>query len=297
MRVPARVALRVLCSDARRRAVGAAEHDRAAHLPARHVQRLRRRVDDVVHRLHGEVERHELDDRLQSVQRGADRHAGEAVLGDRRIDHPLRAELVEQTLADLVGALVLRDFLADQEHLVVAAQFRRHRVAQRLAHRDRLGRSPVLVRLRARGRLRRAARQRAAAALARRRCFRLRCGLRRRRRRRHVLAVHRQHRDRRVHRDAFGAFIHQDLRQLALVDRLDLHRRLVGLDLGDHVAGAHIVADMLQPARQLALGHGRATAPASGSGWTSLSPPPARRSRVRPRPAPDCSARSRRRPG
>ena len=74
------------------------------------------------------------------------------MLGDRRVDHPLRAELVQQALADLVGALVLRDLLADQEHVVVAAQFRRHRVAQRLAHGDRLGRAPVLLRLRARRR-------------------------------------------------------------------------------------------------------------------------------------------------
>ena len=133
MRIPARVALRVLRGDARCRAVRAAEHDRAAHLAARHIQRLRRRVDDLVHRLHGEVERHELDDRLQPVQRRADRHAGEAMLGDRRVDHPLRAELIQQALADLVGALVLRDLLADQEHACrrAAAPPPSHRAAPR----------------------------------------------------------------------------------------------------------------------------------------------------------------------
>ena len=89
MRVPTRIALRVLGSDARCSAVGTAEHDRAAHLSARHIQRLRGRVDDVVHRLHGKVECHELDDWLQTIQRGTDSHAGKPVFSDRRIDHPL----------------------------------------------------------------------------------------------------------------------------------------------------------------------------------------------------------------
>ncbi len=145
MRVPTCVALRVLRADPRRRAVGAAEHDRAAHLAARHVQCLGRGVDDLVHRLHGEIEGHELDDRPQPVQRRAHRHAGEAVLGDRRVDHALGTELVQQALADFVGALILRDLLADQEHIGVAAHLQRHGVAQRLAHGDRLGWPPVLL--------------------------------------------------------------------------------------------------------------------------------------------------------
>ena len=47
----------------------------------------------------------------------------------------------------------------------------------------------------------------------------------------------------------------QDLAQHAFVDRLDLHRCLVGLDLGDHVTGLDGLAFLLQPARQRALGH------------------------------------------
>src|SRR5262249_19325213 len=43
----------------------------------------------------------------------------------------------------------------------------------------------------------------------------------------------------------------------ALVDRLELHRRLVGFDLGEDVAGLHGVALALQPFGDLALGHGR----------------------------------------
>ncbi len=49
----------------------------------------------------------------------------------------LRTELLQQALGDLVGALVLGDFLAHDEHVAVAAHFLGHGVAQRLAHRCR----------------------------------------------------------------------------------------------------------------------------------------------------------------
>src|SRR5438270_1679732 len=62
MRIPGSVVLAVLGGDARSGAVGPAEHDWASHLSARHVVRLRRRIDDVIDRLHREVEGHELDD-------------------------------------------------------------------------------------------------------------------------------------------------------------------------------------------------------------------------------------------
>ena len=54
-----------------------------------------------------------------------------------------------------------------------------------------------------------------------------------------VLALARQDRDRRADLHAVGALGHQDLGDLALVDRLELHRRLVGLDLGEDVARLH----------------------------------------------------------
>ena len=75
-------------------------------------------------------------------------------------------------------------------------------------------------------------------------------------RRLHVLAFARQHRDDVVDRHVLRAFRHQDLRKRAVVDRLDLHGRLVGLDLGDHVAGLDRVAFLLQPLRKVALFHG-----------------------------------------
>ena len=68
------------------------------------------------------------------AKRRADADAGETVLGDRRVDDALGAELLQQALRDLVGALILGDLLAHHEHAVVGAHLLGHGVAQRLAH-------------------------------------------------------------------------------------------------------------------------------------------------------------------
>ena len=188
-----------------------------------------------------------------------DADAGKALLGDGRVDHALVAELLEQALADLVGALVLRHLLAHQEHVLVAAHLLGHGIAQRLAHglrwwsrcrraisgSARRGRRRALARRAAPG-LRRAAgsaargpRQSAAAAT-------WRAAPR--------LAI--EHGDRRVDLDALGALGDQQLGHLALVDRLHLHGGLVGLDLGDDVAGLDVLALRHQPFGELALLHG-----------------------------------------
>ena len=72
-----------------------------------------------------------------------------------------------------------------------------------------------------------------------------------------ILALARQHGDGRVDLHALRAFRHQDLRQRALIDGFDFHRRLVGLDLGDHVARLDRVAFLLQPLGERALLHRR----------------------------------------
>ena len=61
-----------------------------------------------------------------------------------------------------------------------------------------------------------------------------------------VLAVAGEHRDHVVDRHVLGALGHHDLGDRALVDRLDFHRRLVGLDFRDHVAGLDLVALFLE---------------------------------------------------
>ena len=73
----------------------------------------------------------------------------------------------------------------------------------------------------------------------------------------HVLAVAGEHRDHIIDRHVLGALRHHDFGKRALVDGLDFHRRLVGLDFGDHVAGLDLVALFLEPLRKVALLHRR----------------------------------------
>ena len=100
---------------------------------AEHAVDLRRVVDDLVQGQQREVDRHDLDDRAQAEHGRADRGAGEALLGDRRVADPLGAELAEQARGDLVGALEDADLLAHEEDAVVAQHLLAQRVVQRLA--------------------------------------------------------------------------------------------------------------------------------------------------------------------
>ncbi len=255
--VPGRIVLAVLGGHAGGRAVGAAEHDRALDLAAGHVERLAGRVDQLVHRLHGEVPGHELHDRLQPGHGRAHRHAGEAVLGDRGVDHAAVAELFQQAAADLVGALVLGDFLAHQEHVLVAAHLLGHGVAQGVAdgRLDQLGPfrdgriGQGLGDGRGGRRSRRSGRGLGLGGRSRRGS-----GLGRGRRRRGAAV---QPGDQAVDLHAFGPFRDDDLGDDALVDGFHFHGRLVGLDLGDHLAGLDLVADLDVPLGQVALFHGR----------------------------------------
>jgi hypothetical protein len=71
---------------------------------------------------------------LQAREGRADAEARKAMLRDRRIDHAALAELLQQFARDLVGALILRDFLAHDEHALVTAHLFGHGIAQGVAH-------------------------------------------------------------------------------------------------------------------------------------------------------------------
>ena len=72
-----------------------------------------------------------------------------------------------------------------------------------------------------------------------------------------VLTFLEQNGDGRIDGDLLRALGDQNLAQHAFVDGFDLHRRLVGLDLGDDVARGDAVALVLQPAGEVSLGHRR----------------------------------------
>ena len=78
----------------------------------------------------------------------------------------------------------------------------------------------------------------------------------------HVLAFLRHHGDELIDRHVVGAFRHHDLGHDAVIDGLVFHGRLVGLDLGDDVAGLDRVAFLLEPLGRGCPSPSWATAPA-----------------------------------
>ncbi len=76
------------------------------------------------------------------------------------------------------------------------------------------------------------------------------------RNRRCLLAIGNQQRDRTVHGDMLGAFGNKNSAEPSVLGHLDFHRRLIGLDFGDNVAGAHVIALAHEPLGERALLHG-----------------------------------------
>src|SRR5690625_4188582 len=128
-------------------ATGRAVDDRYRRLTAEHRIDLRRMIDDLVEGQDAEVQGHELDDRSQTHHRRADPDAGEAVLGDRRVPHSLRAEFVEQTFGDLVGPTESADLLAQQQHSLIPGHLRSQTVFESLP-KSHLGHGCLLLLLR-----------------------------------------------------------------------------------------------------------------------------------------------------
>ncbi len=133
MRVIRLACLRVLRGELERGAGGPPEDDRHRELALGHVVHLRRRVDDLVDGQEGEVEGHELDDGPQPRHRRAHAQPREAELADRRVHDALVAELVEQALGHLVGAVVLGDLLAHEEDVRVPLHLLAERLVEGLA--------------------------------------------------------------------------------------------------------------------------------------------------------------------
>ena len=112
---------------------GHADHERHVELTARHVQQRGRGVHDLVERQQAEVDRHDLDDRSHPAERRADAGADEARLRQRRVAHPVATELLVQALGDGVGAAVVGDVLAHDEHTLVGGECLAERVVHRFA--------------------------------------------------------------------------------------------------------------------------------------------------------------------
>jgi hypothetical protein len=76
----------------------------------------------------------------QAEHRGAHAHPDDRVLGDRGVSHAPVAEVGEQSVGDLEGAVEDADVLAHEDHRLVALHLLAQRLVERLAvahHRHR----------------------------------------------------------------------------------------------------------------------------------------------------------------
>jgi hypothetical protein len=124
---------RVLGAELQGSATGPPKHRGHADLAVRHVPHLGRGVDQLIHGEQGEVPGHELDHRTETDHGGPDPDAGETQLSDGRVHDPHGSELVEQSTAHLVGALIHPDLLTHEEDRVVTLHLLAKRLVQRIS--------------------------------------------------------------------------------------------------------------------------------------------------------------------
>jgi hypothetical protein len=102
-------------------AVRGADHQRAGPRAVAAVAHQPGLADDLVHGREDEVSKLDLADRPQSMQRHADAHGDDRRLRQRRVDHPVRAELGEQSLGGAEDAAARPHVLAGEDDARVAA--------------------------------------------------------------------------------------------------------------------------------------------------------------------------------
>jgi len=114
------------------RAPAAADHHGHAHLAVAHVAEPGGLEHDLAAGLPEEIGHHQVGHAAAPGGRGPHRGPREAQLADRRVDHPLRAELLEKPLGVGEGPAPQADALAEVDDVWVAAHFFGDPVAHRL---------------------------------------------------------------------------------------------------------------------------------------------------------------------
>ena len=123
---PSLQALAVLGGEAGAGAGHAEDGDRQRGPPAEHVAHLGELVGDLVHAFAHEVHEHHVDDRAAAGGGGADAEADDALLGNRRIKHPVRAEFLQDAVVVAVHAAGFGDVLAGHEGVRLFLHHRAH---------------------------------------------------------------------------------------------------------------------------------------------------------------------------
>ena len=126
----------MLRGRAARRAESRAQDHRHFELAAGHVVNLRRLVDHLIHRQRDEIAEHDVDDRPHASHRRADADAGDARLGNRRVDDALGAEFFHQPRENFERRAGFGDIFADDKNRRIAAHFFGERFVDRLGEGD-----------------------------------------------------------------------------------------------------------------------------------------------------------------
>ena len=112
--------------------------DHAAHdhrhldLALVHVARLGGDIDQLVHRQHQKIHADVNMDRPHAGHRRPDRDPGHGVFGQRRAEHPLGPEFLDQSAGRALDTLVVIDIETKQKHARIAAHFLRQPLAERV---------------------------------------------------------------------------------------------------------------------------------------------------------------------
>jgi hypothetical protein len=113
-------------------AVRHAQHQRTVDLAAEHVARLGDLVGHLVHRARDEVGEMHVDHRDEAGHRRPHRRAHDRGLGDRRVQHSIGTELVDQPPGD-PERHTEHDVLADAVHARIAPHLLPERQPERIS--------------------------------------------------------------------------------------------------------------------------------------------------------------------
>jgi hypothetical protein len=108
--------LRMLRAGIDAAAMRHAHHHRHRNLAAEHEARLGGLIDQRVHGERDEVHEHDFDHRPQAGHGDPDGGADNGGFGNRRVAHPLGAELFQEPAGDAERATRLCDILAEQDN-------------------------------------------------------------------------------------------------------------------------------------------------------------------------------------
>ena len=95
----------------------------STELPSAHVVQFGCAIDDMIDCLESKVYGHELDDGGKPHEGSPATDSSEAAFGDGGVPESLRSMLVDESLGDFVGPVIVGDFLPNDEDIGVSVEF------------------------------------------------------------------------------------------------------------------------------------------------------------------------------